>query len=248
MDEWEEHANAVYFVEDARSAWDFFLLVNQIQNAPVLLESAQLRFDSLNAAQRQPYELLAKQDLERHAQQIQDRNMFFVPGSNWPRRFNDGATIFHRCASCFALNGHFPECHLHPDAISVEEGPWDRLYLSKTHYQAMLLLDAYLDGADAAPARICESCNGKGIQKQLVNCYVSNCPAARHAYCFRPEPVHMINVVWMCARHSDPNATCLTCDSNIMECLCMQNQSKSAARFEKHSQMLSFIGMDKIKK
>jgi hypothetical protein len=108
----QTRANMVYYVEDPKSAWEFYLIVNRVE-FPQRKEAREV-FDRLTIEQMIPFDLLVEQDLLRFWREIAAKNEYFVPGTNWPWRYNCGAgNIFERCKSCFVLRGHLPECEIH---------------------------------------------------------------------------------------------------------------------------------------
>lgn len=148
LDAWEREANACFFVEEPRDALSFFLLVHP--------GAARAAFAALSETQRRPFALLAQQDAERHAKALVARARFFVPGTDWPRQYNDGATVHVRCDSCFLLCGHLPECLVYGFPVAQQIPLWDRLLMSEEHFNAMLLLDVFLDQQKKGRPKLCQ--------------------------------------------------------------------------------------------
>lgn len=154
IDEWEENANAVFYVEDARTAFQLFCATQSIPNAPELLKLATVAFEALSEVQRNPFKELAQQDAERHYREIQRKNEYFLPNSDWPRFYNSGMERYERCLSCFCFGMHLPECQLH-GYEHEEEGEWERHNMTKEDWNSMMLLDIYLDRLKDGPPRLC---------------------------------------------------------------------------------------------
>lgn len=166
VDEWEQEANKAFFVEDARSSFEFFAIVNSVPFPS--LDLARATFASLSDAQRKPFEMLALQDADRHAREVTVRNRYFVPGTDWPRRFNDGVKVHIRCSSCFVLDGHMPECQINGFEI-CEDKIWNRLLMTEENFSSMLLLDIFREKLEKGPSKICEVRNRLPLKCFFVN-------------------------------------------------------------------------------
>ncbi len=107
IDRWEREANRLFpFPEEPVLAEQYF--VRTLSAADQQLGEAALsaRFSALTPQQRLPFVLLEKRDVDRYRLELDERNIYFLPGTYLSRRYTDGVTVWWRCLDCFRFNGH----------------------------------------------------------------------------------------------------------------------------------------------
>jgi hypothetical protein len=110
IDEWEEQANARFAVPALPvQAVTYFRRFLGLPERPEGDDDdcAAARFYSMLPEERVPYLQLEQKDLERYRRELDAREEYFLTGTPYVRRYNDGENIWIRCSQCLLFNGHF---------------------------------------------------------------------------------------------------------------------------------------------